>query len=282
LAHSQTYNSHVYAIPAARLAGIGCLLHHQKTFEPLRPRRMLMMRWLARCSHRVVALSEKTRRDLIRAFRLSERRVVAIPNVVDPADFFPVKDQGALRRTLELDADSFLIGSVASLNGVKNHPATLRVLGRLRDEKVPFTALLLGEGKDRALLESMRSDLKLDRLVLMPGNKSPVAPWLQALDLVVHASRSEGQPLALLQAIACQIPILASRIEGNIAALGERHSGLFKLDSLEEYHGLLLRCIREDAFRKELLASQNQLLDKLPTAPRVAMELARLYAEIAS
>ena len=282
LVHSQTYNSHTYAIPAARLAGIGCLLHQQKTFEALRPHRMLMMRWLARSSHRVVALSEKTRRDLIRAFRLSGKRTAVIPNVVDPAEFFPIKDRADLRRALKLDADAFLIGSVASLNAVKNHPATLRVLGRLRDEKVPFSALLLGEGKERALLESMRNDLKLDRDVLMPGNKCPLAPWLQALDLVVHASRSEGQPLALLQAIACRIPVLASRIEGNIAVLGETHPGLFELDSFEDYHGLLLRCIREEAFRKELLASQDRLLDQLPSAPRVAKELASLYAEIAS
>jgi glycosyltransferase involved in cell wall biosynthesis len=282
LVHSQTYNSHTYAIPAARLAGVGCVLHHQKTFEPLRPHRMLMMRFLARSSHRVVALSERTRRDLIRAFRLSESRTIVIPNVVDPAEFFPVKDRADLRRKLGLDADAFLIGSVASLNAVKNHPATLRVLGRLNEENVPFGALLLGEGKDRAFLESLRNDLKLERRVSLPGNKSPLAPWLQALDLVVHASRSEGQPLALLQAIACRIPVLASRIEGNIAVLGERHPGLFELDSLEEYHRLLLRCIREDAFRKELLASQDRLLDELPRAPRVAKELAMVYGEIAS
>ena len=43
--HSQTYNSHTYAIPAARLAGVGCLLHQQKTLESLKTHRMLMMRF---------------------------------------------------------------------------------------------------------------------------------------------------------------------------------------------------------------------------------------------
>jgi L-malate glycosyltransferase len=280
LVHSQTYNSHTYAIPAARLAGIGCLLHQQKTFERLRPHRMLMMRWLTRFSHRIVALSERTRRDMIRAFDLPENRTLVIPNVVDPAEFFRAKDRTALRRELKLDPDAFLIGSVASLSSVKNHPATLRVLRRLRDEGVAFSALLLGEGKERSLLESMRKDLELDRCVLMPGNKRPVAPWLQALDLVVHASRSEGQSLALLQAIACQIPIVASRIEGNVAILGDGHPGLFEPDSLEEYRVLLARCIREDSFRKELLASQDRLSQELPTAPRVAKKLGQLYEEI--
>ena len=282
LVHSQTYNSHTYAIPAARLAGVGCLLHQQKTFEPLRPHRMLMMRWLTRFSDRVVTLSERTRRDMIRAFDLPENRTLVIPNVVDPAEFFLVKDRTALRRELKVDPDAFLIGSVASLSPVKNHPATLRVLRRLKDEQLPFLAILLGEGKDRSLLESMRKDLELDRCVLMPGNKRPLAPWLQALDLIVNASRSEGQSLALLQAIACQIPVVASRIEGNIAILGHGHPGLFEPDSLEEYCLLLARCIREDAFRKELLASQDRRSHEWPLAPRVAKGLGELYAEIGS
>jgi L-malate glycosyltransferase len=280
LVHSQTYNSHAYVIPAARLAGVGCLLHQQKTFEPLKPHRMLMMRWLARSSHRVAALSERTRRDLIDAFRLREERTAVIPNVIDPAEFFPTGDRRALRRELCLDPEAFLIGSVASLNAVKNHPATLRVLGRLRNEGLSFAAYLFGEGKERPLLETMRSDLDLDRYVLMPGNKRPLAPWMKALDLVVHPSHSEGKSLALLQAIACRIPIIASRIEGNVAVLGNAHPGLFAPRSLDEYYGLLSRAIREDAFRSELLAAQERLLADLPAAPRVAEELGRLYTEI--
>ena len=115
----------------------------------------------------------------------------------------------------------------------------------------------------------------------MPGNKRPVAPWLQALDLVVHPP-PRREPLALLQAIACRIPIIASRIEGNAAVLGEEHPGLFTPSSLEEYRAVLERGIREDGFRNELLASQDGLVEDLPTAPRIAQELARLYTQISS
>ena len=110
-------------------------------------------------------------------------------------------------------------------------------------------------GKKVASLEAVRRNLKLEGIVHMPGNKRPIAPWLQALDLVVHPSSSEGKPLAVLQAIACRIPIIASRIEGSVAVLGEKHPGLFTRSSLEEYRTLLQRSLREDAFRNELLAS---------------------------
>ena len=282
LVHSQTYNSHTYAVPAARLAGVGCLLHQQKTFERLKPHRMLIMRLLVRYAHRVVALSEETQRDLIAAFHLPPERTAVIPNVIDPAEFFPIADRTALRNQLGIDPDAFIIGSIASLNAVKNHAATLQVLRRLRDEGLSFEAYFFGEGKERAFLESVRRNLTLEGIVHMPGNKRPVAPWLQALDLVVHPSYSEGKPLALLQAIGCRIPIIASRIEGNTAVLGEKHPGLFSPDVSEEYRSLVRRGIREDAFRNELVAAQDGLLKDLPTAPRIAEELARLYAQITS
>jgi glycosyltransferase involved in cell wall biosynthesis len=219
---------------------------------------------------------------MMTAFHLPADRTAVIPNVIDPAEFFPVGDRVGLRRQLGVNPDGFIIGSIASLNAVKNHAATLQVLRRLRDEGLSFEAYFFGEGQERAFLESVRRNLKLEGLVHMPGNKRPVAPWLQALDLVVHPSSSEGKPLALLQAIACQIPIIASRIEGNAAVLGENHPGLFTASSLEEYRSLLRRGICEDAFRNDLLAAQDGLVEKLPTAPRIAEELARLYTQISS
>jgi glycosyltransferase involved in cell wall biosynthesis len=282
LVHSQTYNSHTYAIPAARLAGVGCLLHQQKTFERLKPHRMLIMRGLVRYAHRVVALSEKTRQDMMVAFHVPAERTAVIPNVIDPAEFFPIDDRASLRSQLGINPDAVIIGSIASLNAVKNHAATLQVLRRLRDEGLSFEAYFFGEGQERAFLESVRRNLKLEEIVHIPGNKRPVAPWLQALDLVVHPSYSEGKPLALLQAIACRIPIIASRIEGNEAVVGEKHPGLFAPGSLEEYRSLLRRGICEDAFRNDLLAFQDGLVEQLPTAPRIVQELARLYTQISS
>jgi glycosyltransferase EpsD len=256
------------------------LLHQQKTFERLKPHRMLMMRLLARSSNRIAALSERTRRDMVRAFHLRAERTVVVPNVIDPAEFFPSHDRPVERSQMGIARDAFLIGSIGSLNAVKNHPLTLHMLAALRDQGFSFSGYFFGEGKERAFLESMRSRLRLDGFVLMPGNKRPIAPWMRVLDLVVHPSQAEGQPLALLQAIACRVPIIASRIEGNVAVLGDQYPGLFDPNSLYEYQALVSRSIREEAFRNTLLAAQERLLRDLPDALRVARELGRIYTEI--
>ena len=80
--------------------------------------------------------------------------------------------------------------------------------------------------------------------------------------------------------MACRIPIIASRIEGNIAVLGSEHPGLFDPNSLDEYRSLVLRTTRDEGFRKALLTAQDRLLHDLPEAPRIAQDLGRLYTEI--
>ena len=279
--HSQTYNAHTYAIPAARVAGCASILHQQKTLEPLRPHRRWIMRGLCALATKVVVLSERTRLDLARAFRVPESRTLTVPNVVDRSAFRPAADRRAVRRSLGLDEDRFLLGAVASLHEVKNHEATLRMLAALRANGVDFRALLIGEGKSRARLEGLAAELKLGAQLTLVGARRPVLPWLQALDLLVLPSLWEGQPMILLQAMACGVPIVASRIEGNIAALGDAHPGLFTLEGPEAYRRVVQRVAGDAAFRDAILAQQRAVSAAQPDAPEIAARLADLYRDLA-
>jgi hypothetical protein len=89
----------------------------------------------------------------------------------------------------------------------------------------------------------------------------------------------EGQPLALLKRWRAVFP--SSRAaSGNVAVLGNEHPGLFAPNSLDEYRSLLVRSVRDDAFRNNLIAVQERSLKSIPDAPHVAKQLGRLYAEI--
>jgi len=278
--HAQSYHDQLFGVIAAKLAGIKSIVHQQKTFLELKGRKGFFMRHIYRWADHVIALSEETRRDLIKAFQLDPHEVSVIPNAIDPILFQPTKDRKEVRSRLGLSPDGILIGSVASLHPTKNHQATIGAMAILSRKSVPLpTFMLFGEGADRCALEIGIRENNLEEHLVLAGRKRPVAPWIQSLDFFALASHWEGQPLALLQALECGVPILASRIEGNTILLGEDHPGLFDPTDHDGYARLLEKAVTEAQFRDELLNFQEKL--PRPSLPLLSRQLGELYIRLA-
>jgi len=264
--HSHVYNSHQYALPAAWLAGIPCVVHHHKTFNPRRRKRWFVLKMLSRLASCHLMLSGQTRDDSVKALGLDPGKAFHLANSVDTGVFQPVEDKVALKKELGLPLDRPVIGGIASLAKQKNHGATLEMMGKLRDRGVSFHGVICGEGPMRGELEDRIRELKLEDIVNLPGNKRPLHPWMQAMDVLAFPSTWEGQPMVLLQAMACGIPVIASRIEGNVNTLGKTHPGLFDLEAPDDFATKMGRCLEDSAFCSEIVIhekAQFQKADKL-------------------
>ncbi len=112
-----------------------------------------------------------------------------------------------------ISESDFLCTFVGELSGRKNQAFLIECIKRLRTEDLPVKLLLLGEGSERSRLETMLSEQGLDA-VFLAGNREPVAPYLAATDLYVSASRSEGLPFNIMEAMDMGLPILASDTKG--------------------------------------------------------------------
>jgi glycosyltransferase involved in cell wall biosynthesis len=277
LVHSHVYNAHVYAVLAAKLAGLPCVMHHHKTFNRDRKRRWLTLRALSKLTAVQITLSEQTRLDLLSALSLEPDNVFAISNAVDSSIFNAATDKRKIRRELGLPEAGFLMGGVASLNPQKNHAATVKMCRTLRDRCVDLHAIICGEGKLRGDLEKEISALDVGSVLRLAGNQRPIHPWLQCFDALLLPSTWEGQPLILLQALACGTPVIASRIEGNIAVLGADHLGLFDLDKPDDYANTVQKLATETSFRERLLAHQQKTLSQQPALQDYAVKLRKIY-----
>ncbi len=125
------------------------------------------------------------------------------------------------------DEDSLLLTFVGELSGRKNQSFLIRSVARLRNEGVPIRLLLVGEGRERTALESEIAALGLEGAVFAIGSQSPVLPYLAITDLYVSASKSEGLPFNLLEAMACGLPILASECKGQTDLLNVTEGALY-------------------------------------------------------
>jgi glycosyltransferase involved in cell wall biosynthesis len=276
--HSHVYNAHVYAVLAARLAGVPVVMHHHKTFNRERRRRWLILRVLAKLAAAQITLSEQTREDIISALKVPREVTHVMANTVDSRVFRLTADRAALRRELGLGERAQIIGGIASLSAQKNHAATVWMMTGLKKALPECRGIIFGEGMMRPALEAEIAAAGVGDVLELAGNKRPIAPWLQSLDVLLLPSTWEGQPMVLLQGLACGVPIVASRIEGNVATLGAEHPGLFELNDDADYLAKVQRGLTDAGFRAQMLEHQAAQWRAQPKQVDYDRKLAALYA----
>jgi glycosyltransferase involved in cell wall biosynthesis len=187
-------------------------------FGPLASRAVILAeRALARISTRIIVLSEEQRRDIVERFRIaSARRVRVIGPGVDLTPFGDISiDRSALRRELGLPEARPLLGVVGRLAPVKGVEDAIAAAAR-----IPGAALAIaGDGPERARLEALAGSLGADARFL--GFRDDLARVYAGLDALLLPSRSEGTPLALVEAMASGCACVAARVGGVAGVLGE-------------------------------------------------------------
>jgi len=179
--------------------------------------RNFLTRWLYRdACRRVVTTGERLRQQVIEETGVAPDRVVSIPTGIDLERFRP-GDAAAARAALGLAPGGPVIGIVATLRSWKGHRYLLEAFAGLADRSARL--LVVGDGPQREALEKLAGELGIAARVRFAGNQDDVAPWLQALDLFCLPSyANEGVPQALMQAMACGLPVVSTPV-GSIAEI---------------------------------------------------------------
>lgn len=215
----------------AWLAGVRRRVHgeHGRNMEDLdgENKKYLLMRRLFRWwVHRYVALSMDMKQWLLSRVRVNPKRLVHIYNGVDTERFIPGRD--AARELIPVPLrDGFIIGTVGRLQAEKNQAGLVRVFIRLAKQKpaTPLRLVIFGDGEVRAELENLLADANVTEAAWLAGNRDDVAQLLPALDLFVLPSLGEGISNTILEAMACGVPILATRVGGNAELVIEGKTG---------------------------------------------------------
>jgi len=225
LAHSHEFTMAVYGAWAARRAGVPHLFTmHGGRYYAGRVQRRLAMRAAVALSGAAVAVSQSVARNLSRDLWVRESRITTIPN---GAGLVPVA-HSSLRTELQLAPGDRLALAVGNLYPVKGHDSLLEALGLLASRFPALHVAIAGRGELEPLLRARAHALGVaDRFHLL-GLRSDVANLLAGADLFVLPSRSEGLPLALIEAMLAGKAIVASSVGevGSVLNGGAGHAGL--------------------------------------------------------
>ncbi|MHC5003896.1 MAG: glycosyltransferase [Planctomycetota bacterium] len=218
--HAQRHKAATYAALAAALAGPSVCavttVHGRGRTRSLR-RRLVNRLVFARLS-RVVAVSEAVRRDVLATNpACPPEKVATVYNGIDASLFGPEaggRDEARAALGFPGRGRAFLVLAVGRLAEVKGHAALLAAFAAAGRRRGDGRLVLCGDGPLRGDLERQAERLGIaDRTVLL-GRRDDVPRVLRAADVFVLPSRSEGHPLSLLEAMACEVPVIASRVGG--------------------------------------------------------------------
>jgi glycosyltransferase involved in cell wall biosynthesis len=289
IVHTHLFRADLYGGLAARLAGVPAVVstrHNDEDFLQ-HPLWRLLHRLISLCEDRIIAISDHVGRYTVEIGVDDPEKVQRIYYGLDPARFMRTLRTGvdvarAVRAELGVEPAHFLLGVVARLVPQKGHRYLLEALALAVPEEPSLRLLIAGQGPLREQLEAQARRLGLDRHVIFAGWRSDVTNIMAALDLLVLPSLWEGFGLVLLEAMALQKPIVATRVSAIPEVVEDGVSGLLVPPAdPAALAGAILRLARDRELGREMGRRGRLRLAERFTLDRMVRQTEEVYLSLA-
>ncbi len=216
----------------AWLARVPCRVHGEHGWDVNDPdgsnRKYQWLRRLhAPLVQRFIALSRELERYLLDTVGIAAAKVTRIYNGVDTGRFHRA-DSDALPAAFH-DHDSVVFGTVGRLHGVKDQvnlcQAFVQLCAAHPDLRSRMRLVLVGDGPLRQDCQDVLERAGLGGQAWLAGSRDDVPQIMQGLDVFVLPSQAEGISNTILEAMACALPVIATRVGGNPELVDEGHTG---------------------------------------------------------
>ena len=247
-------------------------------------KRVLANRVLLRRGDRLTAVGEAVRRALVDKDGFPARRVAVIYNGIALSNYEEVRrDRAAVRRELGFEDGDLVAILVARLDPLKDHLTALRTLERVTHVRPEVRLVLVGDGPSRDEVSGAIRERGLEPFVRNLGYRADIPRLLGAADLGLLTSISEGIPLALIEAMAAGLPVVATRVGGVPEVVEEGRTGLLApAGNDEELSGLILHLAADPALRERLGRAGRERAFEAFSEDRMAASYDHLYRELAA
>ena len=280
LVHSHGKGAGLYGRLAARLVGVPAVhtfhgLHYEGYPGPARALYLALERRLARITRVIVNGSRAQEEEGLRLGLFAASQSRAILNGVDVARLATdALGRREARTALGLDPELAVVGCAARFDTVKR----LDLLVRAAALAPGFTLALIGDGPEAPRLRRLAADLGVARRVRMAGEVTEAARLLPAFDVFASPSRKEGLPLAVVEAMALGLAVVASDIPAHREVLGEPCDGLVP-GTPEAFAARLSSLLADGALRARLGAENRTRARSEFDARHMLLGLEAVYEE---
>ena len=241
--HTHAYSAGTIGRISAFLAGVPVIISHNHSIYDYYCKYYNFVEWfLGLITDRVICISEMVKCFANETQRINASKLITIHNGIDDVFAVTEKRSSNLRKELGIPANHSVIGTIAHLEEHKGLKYLLEAASLLLASKKDISFLFVGEGALRGKLKELCVDLKIEKNVIFAGERSDIPEILSLTDIFVLPSLREGLGLAILEAMACGKPVIATNVGGIPEIVKDGENGVLVLP---KNHEVLYRAMNE-------------------------------------
>jgi glycosyltransferase involved in cell wall biosynthesis len=198
-------------------------------------------------------------------------------NGIELAKFSIPLDQATARQLFNLDPNEFIFGNVGRLHEQKGHKFLLQAMAQMTNQS---RLIIVGDGRLREQLMILAAELKISDRVLFLGARADINEFLSAINVFIMPSLWEGQPIALLEALAIGKPCIASSVDGIPEIITDGINGyLVSPKDVETLAKAMDLAIEQPELLQTLSRCSPKTISPKFLAQNMAMEIASIYLD---
>ncbi|HEU4786559.1 MAG TPA: N-acetyl-alpha-D-glucosaminyl L-malate synthase BshA [Gemmatimonadaceae bacterium] len=217
-------------------------------------------------------------RDATRTELGIKRDIRVIPNFLE-CDVYRRHEVPELRRTFARD-DEKLVVHMSNFRPVKRIDSVLRVFAAVA-RRVSARLLLIGDGPELGMALRLARDLGVSALVQSTGAQEAIIPLLSTADVFLLPSAQESFGLAALEAMACEVPVVATRVGGLPEVIDDGITGfLHPIDDVEGMAGSAIALLSDAAMHRRIARAAREVVCERFCSGRIVPLYEAYYDEI--
>lgn len=233
---------------------------------------------LAKLTRKIIVISDSQYKDIVDTYKIaSQERVKIIPLGFDLTHFDHLEKNGKLKNYLGLNSKNILVGCVGRLVPIKNNRMIIRVINKLHESNDKYHLCFIGDGEERENLEAIADP----NYVHFLGWRTDLDNIYAGVDVIALTSLNEGTPVALIEAMAANVPVVSTKVGGVGDIVKDNVTGLLvksnDVDTMCEKIELLMH---DPNLRDRLIKQAREYVREKFSYQRLIKDMELLYDEL--
>jgi len=280
LAHFHDAHSLAIGSVASSLAKVPIRIISRRVDFPLK-KNLFSKRKYGKNVDAIIAISEGVKEVLMKG-GIPEEIIEVIPSGIDFSPYDEASSSDYLRQEFSFAPDDYLVGIVAHLAEHKGHKYLISATKILKEHTDKIKVIIVGGGPLKFELDKQAEEMKVKDIVYFLGFREDIPQILSSLDLFVLSSYLEGMGSSLLDAMACRLPVVATKAGGIPEVVVHRKTGLLVPARSPSYLARAILKLYEDRDLASRLGQKGyEVVKQKFSAEAMAAKIIDLYEKIA-